>query len=177
MNNSINLTQIGRYDSGIFDEGAAEITAYDPGAQQLFVINAANDTIDILDLNDPTNPTFVDAIDISELGDGINSIAIKDGIVAAAIEGEAADDLGNIVFFDIEGNILNQVTVGALPDMVTFTPDGTKVLVANEGEPDEDDPTIDPEGSIGIINLAEGVENASVTTANFTAFDGQEQEL
>ena len=66
--------------------------------------------------------------------------------MAAAIEGESAQDTGSIVFFNTEGEILNQVTVGALPDMVTFTPDGTKVLVANEGEPDEDDPTNNPEG-------------------------------
>ena len=58
MNNSIELTQIGRYDSGIFDEGAAEITAYDRDSQKLWVINGANSTIDILDLSDPTNPTF-----------------------------------------------------------------------------------------------------------------------
>ncbi len=177
MNNSIELTQIGRYDSGIFDEGAAEITAYDSDSQNLWVINGANSTIDILDLSDPTNPTFTNAISIEDLEAGINSIAIKDGIVAAAIEGEAADDLGSIVFFDTEGNVLNQVTVGALPDMVTFTPDGTKVLVANEGEPDEDDPTINPEGSISIIDISGGVENATVTTADFTAYNGREEEL
>ena len=177
MDNSIELTQIGRYDSGIFDEGAAEITAYDRDSQNLFVINAANSTIDILDLSDPTNPTFTSAIDIADLGGGINSIAIKDGIVAAAIEAETAQDPGKIVFFDTKGNILNQVTVGALPDMVTFTPDGKKVLVANEGEPNEDDPTINPQGSISIINISEGVDSASVTTADFTAYNGQEAEL
>lgn len=99
MNNSIELTQIGRYDTGIFDEGAAEITAYDPNSQNLYVINGANQTIDILDLDDPSNPTFVSAIDIEELGGGINSIAIQDEVVAAVIEGESAQDLGTIVFF------------------------------------------------------------------------------
>ena len=177
MNNSIELTQIGRYETGIFDDGAAEITAYDAENQNLFVINGSTSTIDILDVRDPTNPSFIDAIAIEEFGAGINSIAIKDGIVAAAIEGEAADDLGSIVFFDTEGNVLNQVTVGALPDMVTFTPDGTKVLVANEGEPDEDDPTINPEGSVSIIDISGGVENASITTADFKAFNGQEAKL
>ena len=177
MDNSIQLTQIGRYDSGIFDEGAAEITAYDAASQSLYVINGAEKTIDVLDVSDPTNPNFTKAIAIEEFGDGINSIAIKDSIVAAAIEGESAQDLGNIVFFDTDGNVLNQVTVGALPDMVTFTPNGSKVLVANEGEPDEDDPSINPEGSVSIIDLAGGVENATVTTADFTAFNGQEAEL
>ncbi|MEM8831530.1 MAG: choice-of-anchor I family protein [Cyanobacteria bacterium P01_G01_bin.19] len=177
MNNSIELTQIGSYDSGIFDEGAAEITAYDSESQALYVINGANETIDILDISDPTNPNFTTAIEIAEFGDGINSIAIQDGVIAAAFEGEAADDLGTIVFFDTEGNVLNQVTVGALPDMVTFTPDGTKILVANEGEPDEDDPTINPEGSISIIDISHGVENATVTTADFTEYNGREDEL
>ena len=177
MNNSIELTQIGRYDTGIFDEGAAEITAYDSAGQSLYVINGATKTIDILDVSDPTQPNFTQAIAIDEFGDGINSIAISNGIVAAAIEGESAQDLGSVVFFDSEGNALNQITVGALPDAVAFTPDGTKLLVANEGEPDEDDPSINPAGSISIIDLATGVESATVTTADFTAFNGQEAEL
>lgn len=177
MNNSIELTQIGRYETGIFDEGAAEITAYDPDSQQLYVINGATNTIDILDISNPTDFRFTSAIDIADLGGGITSIAIQGGAIAAAIEGESVTDPGSVVFFDTEGNVLNQVTVGALPDMVTFTPDGTKVLVANEGEPDEDRPDDNPEGSVSIIDIAEGVENASVTTADFTAFNGQEAEL
>ena len=177
MDNSIELAQIGRYDSGIFDEGAAEITAYDVDSQQLYVINGATSTIDILDISDPTDPTFTSAIDIADFGGGITSIAIKDGVIAAAIEGESVTDPGTVVFFDTEGNVLNQVTVGSLPDMVTFTPDGTKVLVANEGEPDEDNPDDNPEGSVGIIDISEGVENASVTFAEFTAYNGQEEEL
>ena len=177
MNNYIQLNQIGRYETGIFDEGAAEITAYDTDNQNLFVINGANSTIDVLDLSDPTNPTFDFAIDIKEIGGGINSIAIKNGVVAAAIEAESGQDPGTIVFFNTEGNVLNQVTVGALPDMVTFTPDGTKVLVANEGEPDEEDSENNPEGSISIVDVSDGVENATVTTADFTAFNGQEVEL
>ena len=58
MDNSIELTRIGQYDSGIVDEGAAEITAYDSESQQLFVINGANDTIDILDVSDSDQSNF-----------------------------------------------------------------------------------------------------------------------
>ncbi|MBE9043159.1 choice-of-anchor I family protein [Pleurocapsales cyanobacterium LEGE 10410] len=177
MDNSIELTQIGRYDSGIFDEGAAEITTYDPASQSLFVINGAENTIDVLDVSDPTNPTFNFAINIEDFGAGINSIDIRDGVVAAAFESDPAQDPGKIVFFDTEGNVLNQVTVGALPDMVTFTPDGTKLLVANEGEPNEDDPSLNPEGSISIIDVSNGVESTTVTTADFTAYNGREAEL
>jgi len=53
--------------------------------------------------------------------------------------------------------------------MITFTPDGKKVLVANEGEP-SNDYTIDPEGSVSIVNIDFGVQNADVITADFRAF-------
>ncbi|MEL7076462.1 MAG: choice-of-anchor I family protein [Cyanobacteria bacterium J06582_2] len=177
MNNSIELTPIGLFDTGIFDDGGAEIPAFDAASQQLFVTNGANGTIDVLNLIDPSNPTLAFAIDIEPFGGGINSVAVNDGILAAAIESDPATDSGSVVFFDSEGNLLNEVTVGSLPDQLTFTPDGTKVLVANEGEADEDDPSINPPGSVSIIDLTHGVDSASVTTADFTAFDGQEEEL
>ena len=85
-------------------------------------------------------------------------------------------DPGKIVFFDTHGNYLNQVDAGALPDMITFTPDGTKVLSANEGEPN-DDYDIDPEGSVTIVDLSLGVENASAVTVGFDAFNGYKETL
>lgn len=177
MSNSIELNPIGLFDTGIFDDGAAEIPAFDPVSQRLFVTNGANSTIDALDLSDPSNPTLAFTIDTTEFGDGVNSVAVSNGILAAAIESDPATDPGTVVFFDADGNVLNQVTAGALPDQITFTPDGTKVIVANEGEADEDDPDINPQGSVSIIDITDGVANASVTTADFTAFDGQEEEL
>ncbi len=68
-----------------------------------------------------------------------------------------------------EGDYLSHVTVGALPDMLTFTPDGSYVLVANEGEPSDDYQT-NPEGSVSMINVSNGVEgitNESVTPIKF----------
>ncbi|BAZ45776.1 alkaline phosphatase [Chondrocystis sp. NIES-4102] len=177
MINSPGLTTLGRYNSGIFDEGAAEIADYDPISQRLFVVNGADKTIDVLNLNNPNNPTFEFAIAIADFGDGVNSVAVKNGIVAAAIESDPSQDPGQVVFFDTDGNVLNQVTVGALPDMVTFTPDGNKVLVANEGEPNEDDPSNDPEGSVSIIDISQGITQAKVITADFQQFNGQEATL
>ncbi|NEQ47638.1 MAG: bifunctional metallophosphatase/5'-nucleotidase [Leptolyngbya sp. SIOISBB] len=168
------LSVLGTFETGVFDDGAAEINAYDPDSQRLFVVNSNSVTIDILDLSDPTNPTKIGEIDATEFGAGANSVAVKDGIVAVAIENETVTDNGEVVFFNAEGDFLGEVEVGALPDMVTFTPDGTKVLVANEGEPDDG---VDPEGSISIIDLSNGVANATVETADFTAFDGQEEAL
>jgi 2',3'-cyclic-nucleotide 2'-phosphodiesterase (5'-nucleotidase family) len=173
------LVPLGTYETGIFDESAAEIVVHDPVSQRLFVVNASIPAVDVLDVSDPSNPTKLFELDPSEFGSGANSVAIANGIVAVAVEAEEKTDPGSVVFFDIDGNFLKAVTVGALPDMVTFTPDGTKVLVANEGQPN-DDYTVDPEGSISIIDLSGGIENltqANVTTADFTAFNDQRDAL
>ena len=146
---TIELSKIGGYETGIFDEGAAEISAYDARSKRLFVTNSDEDTIDILDLSYPSNPTFIASIDISSFGEGINSVAVDNGLVAAAIEGDDQEP-GYIAFFDIYGNFIVKYEVGALPDMVTFTPNGRFVLAAIEGEP-SDEYDVDPEGQIAII--------------------------
>ncbi|MEM9450411.1 MAG: choice-of-anchor I family protein [Cyanobacteria bacterium P01_E01_bin.6] len=174
---SIELTPIGTFATGIFDEGAAEINAYDPDSQRLFVVNSDATTLDVLDLSDPTNPTLIGSIDATSFGAGANSVAVKNGVVAVAIESDPSTDPGQVVFFDADVNIASfdsasatSVTVGSLPDAVTFTADGSKLLVANEAEPDDG---IDPEGSISIIDTT----TFTVQTASFTAFNGQEDAL
>lgn len=166
----LEVNHLSTYATGIFDEGAAEIVAYDPASQRLFFTNADSGTIDVLDITDPSTPTLILQINISPYGDGVNSVAVSDGLVAAAIENEVSTEAGSIVFFDADGNFLKQVTAGVLPDMVTFSPDGTKVLVANEGEPD-DDYQIDPEGSVTIIDLSAGLDAATATQITFEAFN------
>lgn len=168
------LEVLGTYETGIFLDGGAEIAAFDPATERLFVTNAANNAIDVLDIGDPTSPTLLFSIDLSALGGGVNSVAVSGGIVAAAIEADPKQNPGTVAFFDtndMSGMSLSSVQVGALPDMVTFTPDGQTVLVANEGEP-SDDYTNDPEGSVSVIDVSGGVENAVVHTADFHAFNG-----
>ncbi len=170
------LIPLASYQTGIFDEGAAEIVAHDPINQRLFFTNSDENTVNALDISNPFSPAELFNIDMSVYGDGVNSVAVKDSLVAVAVEAEAVDANGSVVFFDLDGNFLAQVEAGVLPDMVTFTNDGTKVLTANEGEPN-DEYTIDPEGSISIIDISEGVTAATVNTATFEAFNDQIDDL
>jgi len=172
----LSIRLIGEYHTGIFDEGGAEIAAFDAATSQLFVTNAEENSVDIIDISNPAQPFKVSSINLSAFGDGVNSVAVRDGIVAVAVQSDPVTDPGRVVFFDTDGITTGMITVGALPDMLTFTPDGAAILVANEGEPNEEY-TVDPEGSISIIDISGGVETATVATAGFTAFDANKDAL
>ncbi len=157
--------------------GTAEITAYDPDTQRLFVTTVG--AIEVLDFSDPENITSLATVDITSFGSSVQSVAVSNGIVAAAISANDPLDNGFVVLADTDGNNPTILEVGSLPDMLTFSPDGTKLLVANEGQP-SDDYTIDPEGSISVIDVSAGLGNisqADVTTLDFNSFDSQQVAL
>ncbi|MDJ0555561.1 MAG: choice-of-anchor I family protein [Microcoleaceae cyanobacterium MO_207.B10] len=179
---AISIKPLSTYSTGIFDDSAARITAYDPTSQNLFIANDSSLKLDVLNISDPSNPIpSFDSIDLSLYGNfgGVNSVAYSNGFFAVAVESETVTDPGQVLFFDAFGDFKNQLTVGALPDMLTFTPDGSKLLVANEAEP-SDDYTIDPEGSVSIIDVSGGVDSltdADVKFAGFQAFNDKIDEL
>jgi len=179
MASTITATFTGRYHSGFYnkDGGVMEISAYDKTSKRLYAINGNGGDIHVIDLSTPSNPTFISAIALTAYGSAANSLAIKNNILAVAVEAVVKQNAGKVVFFNAtDGTFINSVEVGSLPDMLTFTPDGSMVLVANEGEP-TDDYTTDPEGSVSIIDISTGVANATVTTANFNSFDSQKATL
>lgn len=173
----VSLTAIGTYETGQYDESAAEIVAHDPSTQRLFVVNAQKGAIDVLDISTPGSPQFLETL-VSQTGGGVNSVAVSNGVLAIAVQDPASPTFpGTIEFRSTDGTFLSSVVVGALPDMVTFTPDGTRLVVANEGEPDNycADGAGDPEGSVSIIDVSNGaadVTQADVETAGFAAFNG-----
>ena len=172
----VTFISAGSYVHGGFKESAAEITAFHPATQRVFVVNAQNKKADVLHLQDIHNPTLVTSLDVSDIGSTVNSVAVHGDIVALAVQANVKTDKGYVVLYDAKTLArISSIEVGALPDMLTFTPDGKTLLVANEGEPD-DQYQIDPEGSVSVINLTD-INRPIVTTATFDAYNSQKQFL
>jgi hypothetical protein len=183
---TIALTKLGTYSAGpdVFDQGAAEIPAYDPKSERLFVVNGAANVVDVLDIANPAAPAEVGELDVSAFGSP-NSVAVSKGVIvvaSTAILPNGDDDSsqpGTVAFFDASGNQLRpRMTVGATPDMAAFTPDGRWLLIANEGEPNGYGAGFsDPEGSVSVIDMRKGVARATLRTARFRAFDTRKAAL
>ena len=165
--NGLSGEVLGTIVLGGFDEGATEIVAYAPEARVAFSVNGETEALDVIDLADPTAPKVLTSL---SLGGAPTSVAAAGGIAAVAVPDDEKDQPGRVLFVGQGGEELGSVAVGVHPDMLTFTPDGSKVLTANEGEP-SDDYTMDGEGSVSIIDLAGGPEAATVTTVGFRDFD------
>lgn len=175
---------------------SAEIVQYHADTQTIYATNGetnaiaviAADTVSTTAMSDPINTTNLTVSNITLPADidgvtlgSLTSIAISGDLMAVAVPAEVKTDSGYVLFYnglDTSAPVfLDSVVVGALPDMVTFTPDGGKVLVANEGEP-SNDYTIDPEGSISVINiLASGEPEETATSVSFTGFNGSQDDL
>lgn len=155
----------------------AEITAFDPGSDRLFV--TSNVGLQVINFSVPSAPTPVTTLDFTTLGfatTDVTSVAAKNGIVAVALPNANKALPGKVILLDAATNaVLSSVDVGALPDMVTFA-GNNKILVANEGET-IDNTNSDGQGSVSIIDISAGAANATVQTASFTAFNGQEDAL
>lgn len=165
------FTEISTIDIG--EAGAAEISAYDPQTRKLFTVTNAGSvtTIDVVDLTNPASPVRTGFIDISPFGGGVNSVSVSEGRLAAAVEANPKTGPGKVVIFKTsDHSVVRQITVGAMPDMITYTYDGKYILTANEGEP-ETDYSADPAGTVSIISVK---DNYAVTTLDFSSFASQE---
>src|SRR5690606_31328337 len=91
---------------------------------------------------------------------------------------------GAVLLLDYAGNLVSYVMVGVQPAMVPFTPDGAYILTADESEPREgyvtgalDANVVAPKGSVSIIDLTGGVDQATADIVTFDAFDSQRDAL
>jgi DNA-binding beta-propeller fold protein YncE len=151
--------------------GAAEITTYDALTQRLFAVNNGTvNKIDVIDMSNPASIKVLQSISMAPYGGYVNSVDVNNGFLAAAIESTNKQAAGKVVVFNTSTlAVVKEVTVGSLPDMVVFSPNGRYILTANEGEPN-DAYTVDPEGTVSIIDVQ---NNYSVKTINFSAFSSQ----
>ncbi|QYK04856.1 choice-of-anchor I family protein [Shewanella zhangzhouensis] len=178
----LDIQVVGRFASGIYGKSAAEIVQFHKASAKVFAINAASNHIEVISLAGlPTaavaNPvsdnsltstpmSFPASVKVKNADDSeteltlgvANSLAIQGDWLALAVENAVKTATGAVLFYQLDSNgsatFVKAVAAGALPDMLTFTPDGTRVLVANEGEPDTDY-LADPEGSISVIALGD----------------------
>ncbi len=155
-----------------------EIVVHDAATQRLFMTSAVQDRLDIADFTNPAAISLIKSINMAPYG-GITSVAVKNGVVAVACPNANEQLDGSVVFFNTNGDFIKQVTVGALPDMITFSPDGNKIFTANEGQPNTSY-SVDPEGSVSIIDISGGIASVNqtkVTTLLLTGYNAQETAL
>jgi DNA-binding beta-propeller fold protein YncE len=145
----------------------SEIVSFDAATKTLWVAGVAG--VSVLDARTGASLGFID----TRAWGSINSVAIHNGIAAFAIEASDRKLPGVVQLYDTTSRTLlagnSTITVGSLPDMLTFTPDGSRLLVANEGTPNPGDygtrigtttprnygpGANDPVGSVSIIDVA-----------------------
>ncbi|MDO4473149.1 MAG: choice-of-anchor I family protein [Eubacteriales bacterium] len=198
--NALPLKKLGSYVTGVSnpDGGVAEIVSYDKKNNHAWVVNGATGKLDIISLDPVTGKTGTDltatSLDVKALveakdstfayGD-MTSVSVNSdlGIVAVALQEADYMKDGKVAILDLDGNLLALLPAGCQPDMVTFTftPDGTKILTANEGEPRYGglgSTDTDPKGSVTIITLNENDFSTSVSeNIYFDEFDSQRGKL
>ena len=186
------LTLIGRYaENQQLDAGTAEIVVWHQASSSILVINAKDASmLTSAALDSPLNASNLSrrgrirvGRDVSIAAGGVNSVAVSGSLMAVAVEHDDKQADGVIAFYTLDGDgkaaFQKQVAAGPLPDSVAFTPDGAYLLVANEGEP-SDDYTRDPEGSVTLIAVRDGVAADAGTRigfADFNAGGGRADEL
>jgi hypothetical protein len=178
------LELLDTHETGLFNLGAAEIVDYHPATHRTFVVNSHAARVSVLELGSRGFRYGERALeprrDIAEFNAGrVTSLAVSGDRVAVAVCARSNDRRGRVAFYGAgDLRYLGAVTVGYVPDMLTFTPDGLRVLVANEGEQVRSAQRIvaDPAGSVSIIDVSLGVERASVAEARFDGFDARIEE-
>ncbi|MFF5995064.1 choice-of-anchor I family protein [Lysinibacillus sp. KU-BSD001] len=185
-----------RYDSGVQNEdgGTTEIVTYNKHNHATYLVNGETKKVEAVSLNYQNDKVFALkpflSIDIAELiqtvdasfqyGD-LTSIAVhpNENVIVASVQAEDYNEDGYAVFLTGEGALLNLVKVGKQPDNITFSPDGKKVLLANEGEPRKGygQHIIDPQGSVSIIDLSNGLKTLQAQSVTFEGFDQAEKRM
>lgn len=137
------------------DMAAVEQSAYDVTDRIMYA--AGDNYIHIIDFGDLVRPAILRGIPLSTLA---NDIEMCGDYVAVAQQGFTATDIGKVAIYEKFSratgsfNKVAEIEVGYKPDMLHFTHDCSKIVVANEGEAAESydgSSFINPEGSVSIL--------------------------
>jgi DNA-binding beta-propeller fold protein YncE len=159
------ISKVWTFDHSLAGIGqTSEIVSFDAATNNLWVVGVQG--VDVLDA---VSGAFVQHIDTSGFGEA-NSVAVYGGLAAVAVAAPLKTDAGSVRFYDTTTfGASGSVGVGALPDMVTFTADGSRLLVANEGETSA---TVDPRGSVSIVDVASRSVTATAGFSGDITFNG-----
>lgn len=136
--------------------GGAEIVTHDARSQRLFVTQADPATLFVLDAR---TSAPIASLALASYGRELTSVDARDGIVVAVVKATVPGAPGTLVVLDASTlQVLRTAELGAEPDAAQFTPDGTRVVVADEGEPVGQycEGGLDPEGSVSVVDVATG---------------------
>lgn len=145
----------------ISQPGGGEIQAYDKFNKIL--IGTKDGGVEFYSLANPGAPVFLGTNDLTGVFSGTNTLGNVSSVavdpvgrgVGVALCIPTVNDAvpGLAVFFNLATRaVVRVVEVGYHPDMVTFTPDGAKVLIANEGELASNG-TVDRPGSLTVLTV------------------------
>jgi hypothetical protein len=180
------LQLLDTHETGRYNLGAAEIVDFHPATRRAFVVNSRAARVSVLELGargfEREERALEPGRDLEDFAVGqVTSLAVSGDLVALAACATDGDRRGRVVFYSArELRYLGDVAVGYGPDMLTFTADGRRLLVANEGEQVRNSAQrilTDPEGSVSVIDVSRGPERASVAHASFNGFDGRIEEF
>jgi len=155
--------------------GGAEVAAFDTARDLVFVLGPNG--VDALRAADGTLSFVLPKSEvegrIDALLGGGNSVAGRGNFLAVAYDGLSPATGGTVAFYNLEQlvgtseeRLPRTVAIGPNPDHVVFTRDGSKLLVAIEGEP-APNCTADPPGGVAVIDIA----TFTTTFAGFAQFD------
>jgi len=195
------MSLVGRYSSGgtvAVPSLVAEIVAFHAASKSLFVTvdtTAEPSSFARIDLSKlpttalansttATNLTAAPRVNVAAsvngggfTAGGVQSLDVSGNLLAIAVQSSPKTSAGVIAFYSLDSagtaTFLKKVTVGSLPDGVAFSPDGKYLVVANEGELSTTFMTdgIDPDGTISIIPITNGVPADTATTLGFGDFN------
>lgn len=143
--------------------GNSEVVAFDAARNLLFVlggtgVDALNATTGALAFSVPRGAVQQPGGGAPATLGGGNSVAVNGDNLAISFDGPTAGGNGAVAVFTLDAGGTSATwrataTVGAVPDMITFTADGSRLLVAIEGEPTTGY-AADPAGGVTIISTA-----------------------